>query len=46
MPIGCAVTATVSLEFWLNAVKGLIDPSRGTNRQQLAAQSDATLVSE
>tara|TARA_R110002096_G_scaffold417978_3_gene621807 strand:+ start:306 stop:944 length:639 start_codon:yes stop_codon:yes gene_type:complete len=33
MPIGCAITALVSFEFWLNAVKGLIDPSRGTDRR-------------
>ncbi|MCA8926671.1 MAG: TRAP transporter small permease [Alphaproteobacteria bacterium] len=32
MPIGCAVTALVALEFWLNALKGVIDPARGTDR--------------
>ena len=46
MPIGCAVTALVSLEFWLNAVKGVIDPSRATDRRQDPTQSDLTLVSE
>ena len=46
MPIGCAVTALVSLEYWLNALKGLIDPARGTDRRQDPMQSDPTLVSE
>lgn len=46
MPIGCAVTALVSLEFWLNAVKGLVDPSRGTDRRQDPAQADLPPVGE
>lgn len=41
MPIGCAVTAMVALEFWLNALKGLIDPSRADERR-----GDPSLVSE
>jgi TRAP-type C4-dicarboxylate transport system permease small subunit len=42
MPIGCAVVALVSLEFWLNALKGLVDPARGTDRRASAA--DPSLV--
>lgn len=32
MPIGCAVTACVAFEFWLNALKCLIYPSRAVER--------------
>ncbi len=42
MPIGCAITALVSVEFWLNAVKGLIDPSRATDRRADAADPSLT----
>ncbi len=33
MPIGCAILALVAFEFWLNALKGLVNPSRGTDRR-------------